>query len=379
MASLPTRRKRAPKNEAKPRKLSTSKSEGGWQFLTFSRLDSTKDAVVRKIVRANATRYFRKSQRQRLDQDVVQSTVDPPLSVQGNTLGYPDLSELQICRKDKHETVDSLWSLDENCNWPNEWEGLLKEAQKLSKSIAPFNQGEAPFSQDEVLLQSPKENDISGKLDSNQRRANARRNSATNPQSLLGSGGSDPFDALPVKDCPQNSEYLHHCKSYLDIILRLSYWSYPKHEVYMLTSTLDIVSNVCARMSLPIDRGAGIDDNPLRKVWIPWILGDSVMFQATMTYAAAHMNLVHGRQNQRGMLVKKNQTMRMIKERFKNVETAMGNSTIGAIAMLAAAEVNPRSVDDFPIEWALALMRLLHRGQRGISKSFVSTRPLWKS
>ena len=75
------------------------------------------------------------------------------------------------------------------------------------------------------------------------------------------------------------------------------------------------------------------------------MMTDPVLFQATMTYAAVHMNLLQGRNKQSTALLKKNKTMNMINERFKSMETAIGNSTIGAVAMLAAAEVSLTEVN----------------------------------
>ena len=139
------------------------------------------------------------------------------------------------------------------------------------------------------------------------------------------------------------------------------------------------VSNVIARMSLPLDRGDGIDENPLRKVWIPWMMPDPVLFQATMTYAAVHWNLLQGRDKQGMTLVKKNKTMNMINERFKSIETAMGNSTIGAIAMLAAAEVSLPQISCIMIYCSIVPRTDLNRGWTGMSKSYAFTSRLLRA
>ena len=67
---------------------------------------------------------------------------------------------------------------------------------------------------------------------------------------------------------------------------------------------------------------------------------DPVLFQATTTYAAAHLDMLHGRQNQARTLVRKVQTISMINEQLQCDKTALSNSNIGAIAMLASLEVS---------------------------------------
>lgn len=95
-----------------------------------------------------------------------------------------------------------------------------------------------------------------------------------------------------------------------------------------------------ARNCLPIDRGAGNDNNPIRTVFIPLAMSDAVFFQATTTYAAVHLDMLHRSQNQTKTLTNKAQAIRMIKERLRSNENALSNSTIGAISMLAALEVS---------------------------------------
>lgn len=93
---------------------------------------------------------------------------------------------------------------------------------------------------------------------------------------------------------------------------------------------------------LPLDRG--FDDNPLRTVWIALTIDNPVLFLATTYYAAAHLDMVHGRQFQAKTLTKKAQTISMINKQLSCSKSALRNSTIGAIAMLAAADVSGHSL-----------------------------------
>ena len=95
-----------------------------------------------------------------------------------------------------------------------------------------------------------------------------------------------------------------------------------------------------ARNCLPIDRGGSSDNNPVRTVWIPLAMSDAVFFQATVTYAAVHLDMLNRTQNQTRTLTKKAQTISMIKERLRCNEDALSNSTVGAISMLAALDVS---------------------------------------
>lgn len=112
---------------------------------------------------------------------------------------------------------------------------------------------------------------------------------------------------------------------------------------------------------LPIDRGIGIDTNPFRIGWMSLAMNDAVLFQATTNYAAVHLELLHGVQDQTKALVKKTRTIRMIKEQLRSSENTLSNSNIGAVAMLAAAEVSVHSKSDSNC-WKRSLFRIRRIG-----------------
>ena len=93
-----------------------------------------------------------------------------------------------------------------------------------------------------------------------------------------------------------------------------------------------------ARKCLPIDNGK--DDNPLRTILIPFIMTDPMLFQATTNFAAVHLDFIRGRRNQPRTLSEKSKTIYMVNLRLQCPDQATTDSTIGAVAMLAAMEVN---------------------------------------
>lgn len=96
-----------------------------------------------------------------------------------------------------------------------------------------------------------------------------------------------------------------------------------------------------ARKCFPMDRDRGTDENPLRTVWMPLIMTDPVLFRATTSFAAVHLDLLQGRRNQTMTLMKKAETISMINTKLRCPGDSTANSTIGAVAMLAAMEVIP--------------------------------------
>ncbi|KAG7001454.1 hypothetical protein G7Y79_00031g065690 [Physcia stellaris] len=73
--------------------------------------------------------------------------------------------------------------------------------------------------------------------------------------------------------------------------------------------------------------------NPLRTVWIPFVLSDPVLFQATINFAAVHLDNLYGQPNHVAAVARKGRTMRMVNEQL-NTEATISNSTIGAVGML---------------------------------------------
>lgn len=66
---------------------------------------------------------------------------------------------------------------------------------------------------------------------------------------------------------------------------------------------------------------------------------DRLLFLATVNYAAVHLDALNGRYNRQTTLVHKAEIIRLIKARLESPTEAVKNTTMGAVAMLAATEV----------------------------------------
>ena len=66
---------------------------------------------------------------------------------------------------------------------------------------------------------------------------------------------------------------------------------------------------------------------------------DRLFFLATLNYAAVLVNSLSGTYNRQRTLVHKAETIRLIRARLESPTEALKNTTIGAMAMLAATEV----------------------------------------
>ena len=66
---------------------------------------------------------------------------------------------------------------------------------------------------------------------------------------------------------------------------------------------------------------------------------DRLLFLATVNYAAVQRDALNGRYNCQTTLVRKAETIRLIKARLESPTEAVKDTTLGAVAMLAATEV----------------------------------------
>ena len=101
---------------------------------------------------------------------------------------------------------------------------------------------------------------------------------------------------------------------------------------------MHLVTLVMARNCMPWDPGNG--QNPLTKIWVPYALTDPVLFLATLNFAAVHLDILYGRYSSPITLFHKGETIRQINARLQDPSKALTNTTIGAVAMLAAMEVS---------------------------------------
>ena len=93
-----------------------------------------------------------------------------------------------------------------------------------------------------------------------------------------------------------------------------------------------------ARNFLPVETGKG-QQHPLTTVWMPHAVADPLLYLATLNFAAAHLDIMYGKQCSPITIARKVETIRLINLRLQNSAEAFSNTTIGAVAMLAAMEV----------------------------------------
>lgn len=113
-----------------------------------------------------------------------------------------------------------------------------------------------------------------------------------------------------------------------------------------------------ARRCLPVEVGKG--QNPLTNIWMPYALADPLLFLATLNFAAAHIDIVHGRLSNPRTIAQKGETIRLINLRLQDSADIVSDTTIGAVAMLAAMEVF-RPFFDIPSETSFLWMSFLFK------------------
>ena len=154
----------------------------------------------------------------------------------------------------------------------------------------------------------------------------------SSPIKRLGDGGTDPFDASPMGgDVRYNGYVLKHCEL-------------PTHpslehkciSIHLPANSNMVVTTVIARSLFPMVLSGG--QHPLIDIWMPHAVTDPVLFLATLTMAASHLDAVHGRRKNPRTLAQKGEVIRLINLRLNSGET-VSDTTIGAVLMLASAEV----------------------------------------
>lgn len=92
-----------------------------------------------------------------------------------------------------------------------------------------------------------------------------------------------------------------------------------------------------ARDYLPVDPGKG--NNPLQRVWVPQAVSEPILLLSTVNFAALHLERRQGRSSSPQILADKLEIIRLVNARLECPDEAVSDETIGAVAMLAAAEV----------------------------------------
>ena len=83
-------------------------------------------------------------------------------------------------------------------------------------------------------------------------------------------------------------------------------------------------------------------ENPLTKIWLPHALQEPTLFLATLSFAAVHIEALtgsSGSQTSLETLRQKGEAIKCVDSKLHDSSEALSNETIGAVSMLAAAEV----------------------------------------
>ena len=156
---------------------------------------------------------------------------------------------------------------------------------------------------------------------------------------------------------PSRSRAVPRVLSYFTIVSPQTYpisllFLFPAHRMYCPCTFLQVtnlcsseckVASVMARKVVLVDRAGDKIDNPLRTSWIPIVLNDPLLFQATVSFSAANMDIYYRRKRQRQSLRMKAQTISMIKEKLQCGDNFPSDSIIGVVALLSAIEVSRSS------------------------------------
>ena len=75
-------------------------------------------------------------------------------------------------------------------------------------------------------------------------------------------------------------------------------------------------------------------------LWLSYALQDETLFLATLNFASVHLDILARRPISSRALAYKSDVIKTVNNRLASSEEALSNSTIGAVAMLAAVEVS---------------------------------------
>ena len=233
MNERPLKRVGSSSTRAKKKPIASGKdAECAWQFVNLSEMQHAKDPELRKLVRVNAMRHYRRSQPKRRDMPAheAHSATNPRCRTMTSELS--PCATLDLCEEDRD---DELSLQDESLSWPSQWDQQLREAQGTCDSWPPPPGSES--------LRQPASSNGEGTLSSSDSKsmvASPILAPRRSPMFLLGSGNSDPFNSFPIRDNPRSSELLYHCKpsktSKLLTHIPLAVLLLP-HTIYSLTNS----------------------------------------------------------------------------------------------------------------------------------------------
>ena len=183
---------------ASPKASSNPHVQDGWQFVNLSESRQGKDADLRKLVRVNAMRDYRRRQKQRQSASIDHTSHKIP-TTQFPSAPQPPAGTREVQPAD--DTDDALLH-EVLSGWPGELEQELVEFQAIS---VPLGRARAPRKQERNSHRDALASSVPG-------RSPRRTSVNVSPISILGGGNKDPFNMYPMSGWSRYSELLDHCK-----------------------------------------------------------------------------------------------------------------------------------------------------------------------
>ena len=183
---------------ASPKASSNPHVQDAWQFVNLSESRQGKDADLRKLVRVNAMRDYRRRQKQRQSASTDHTSHNTP-TTQFPSAPQPPAGTREVQPGD--DTDDALLR-EAFSGWPGELEQELVEFQAIS---VPLGRVRAPGKQERDSHRDASASFVP-------KRSPRHTSVNVSPISILGSGNKDPFNMYPVSGWSRRSELLDHCK-----------------------------------------------------------------------------------------------------------------------------------------------------------------------
>lgn len=192
-----------------------------WQFINTSESKSVRDPELRRTVRVNAMRNYRKRQKEIRDDCRELPSLGKQSQPCPSSTGSRNPS-MSSCGK---EINGISWLAEDDYHWPTEWDRLLNEAQMACISLSPLS----------ILEELPQPQHVSRDNDSAGSETTCVTAALTiSPHLPNGCSNEDPFDSYPIKGGSQMSELLYHCKlCSFGLLIRL-----PLTTVYVLSASV---------------------------------------------------------------------------------------------------------------------------------------------
>lgn len=182
---------------SKPRTKPKADNQCQWQFVNISESKQATDADLRKVVRVNAMRDYRRREKHRL-----MSTPPPKLNCYRKV---PAVLSNPAALRAEADDDDSMWLQSASNGWPSEWEQALSQVESTMSASFP-------------LRTRPVQANTAAESDENindtlcNKQSSVWQHNGASPILMLGSGNKDPFNSYPIRNGPRHSELLSHCK-----------------------------------------------------------------------------------------------------------------------------------------------------------------------